>query len=144
MATSNRAALQVIQSQLLAGGYVKRAVIGDVKAPVDTLTAAVYSMQITIPETTPVAPRMSWTTNIRLYARTLDGREEETELLMDEVVQKIIEDVCGDFTLGGEVAYLLPTELVVRFGYLELGGVWFRVADIPVVYRIDDRAAYTA
>ena len=142
MATSNRAALQTIQSQLLANGYVKRAVVGDIKAPTDVLTAAVYSMQVAIPETTLPNPRLAWTANIRIYARLLDGGGEETELLLDEVVQKVIEDICGGFTLGANVAYLRPTETVVRWGFLELGGVWFRVVDIPLTYIIDDRAAF--
>ena len=142
MATSNRAALKTIQSQLMANGYVKRAVVGDIKAPTDVLTAAIYSMQVAVPENTLSNPRLAWTANIRIYARLLDGGGEETELLLDEVVQKVIEDICGGFTLGANVAYLRPTETVVRWGFLELGGVWFRVVDIPLTYIIDDRAAF--
>ena len=144
MATSNRAALKTLQSNLAAGGYFRRVVIGDPKSPPDTMTAAVYTVSLTVPETTLLNPRMTWTTNVRIYARALDGRDEDVELALDEAVQNIVEDIMGDFTLGGSVAYILPTALNVRWGFLEVGGVWYRVVDIPLSYTVDDRATFAA
>ena len=142
MATSNRAALKTLQSNLQALGYFKRVIIPDTKTPPDTMTAALFTRRLRVPENTLSNPRLKWTVNIRLYARTIDGREEDVEFALDEAVGEIIDDICGKFTLGGNVAYLLPSELEAEWGWLELGGVWFRIVDIPVSYTIDDRAAF--
>ena len=144
MATSNRAALKTLQSNLAAGGYFRRVVIGDPKAPPDTMTAAVYTTSVAIPGIVLQYPRLTWSVNIRVYARSLDGKEEDVELALDEAVQNVIEDIMGDFTLGGNVAYILPTETTVRWGFLEVGGTWYRVVDIPLSYTIDDRAVFAA
>ena len=142
MATGNQAAWQVMQSHLGAMGYIASAVIGEPMAPPPPITAAIIPIDVTIDETTLTSPREIHQVSLRFYADGLSEAREDVEFTLDQIRADIKEDIFGDFTLGGEVAYALPTRFAGRWGWQSVGGVMYRLLDLTVAYRIDDRATF--
>jgi len=79
----------------------------------------------------------------------LAEKGEDIEFQMAEVVQKVGSDLLGDYDLGGTVrtvdaAGQYGTAFGAEWGYVDLGGVMFRVADITVPLTVDDSATLSA
>lgn len=147
-ATSDFAAWQVIQSKLAATGWCTRVIIGEPKAPPDPITACIIGDQGFIDETTLKNPREVHQAILRFYAPFLAEPEEAIERDLEQLRANIWADINGEFDLGGNVAYIMPARCSWRWGNLSVsgqgGGVMYRVLDITIAYRIDDRAPFAA
>ncbi len=143
MATANRATLINMRTKLIAMGGVHNAVIGEPKSGVlaDGLVAIIPS-DGQIDETTLKHPREIHNVTLRRYSNAMREPGEDTEFEMDAWRAEVVEDLMGNFSLGGNVAYIEPTLISWTYRYLQMERVWFRLLDINVGYRIDDNAAF--
>jgi len=82
--------------------------------------------------------------SIRVYINAMREPVEEIEFDLDTIVGDIMEDLCGDFSLGGTVRNIDATAVVTRFGYQTISGMMYRLADITLPLIVDDSAAFVA
>lgn len=144
MATGNKATLQNMQSKLQATGYIDKAELGEPFSPPADWTAAIIIEDGTIDGTTLSNPREIHHVVIRVYHRFLLEPRDEQVFRLDQIRADLEQDFMGEFDFGGSVAYILPTEFTWKYGYQTIDQTVFRVLDITVGYRIDDRAAFAA
>ena len=144
MATANRAALINMQGKLMAMGGVAKAVIGEPKTAVQDGLVSIIPMSGSIDETTLNTPREIHLVMLRRYVNAMREPTEETEFEMDAWRADVMEDIFGDFDLGGNVAYALPTQFVWNYGFQTIENTIYRLLDLTVAYRIDDNASFVA
>lgn len=143
MAVNNRTALQAMQSKLMAMGRVTNAVIGEPKKAMQSGLVAIIPRAGRIDETTLQSPREVHEVTLRRYVDMLEEPSEDIDFEMDAWRSDILEDIFGDFELGGTIAYPLPTQFQWNYGYQTVEQTMYRLLDLTVVYRIDDRATFT-
>ena len=141
MATSNRAAWIVMQSKLMAMGYGS-VVIGEPRSGDADGMIALIPAGGHYDESTLDAPREIHRVKIRMYRNWLQEPQDEVEFELDKFRAGILEDIAGDFDIGGEVAYYMPCETEWETDEAEVGEMLYRVMDITVAYRIDERATF--
>jgi hypothetical protein len=95
-----------------------------------------------IDETSLAAPREIHRCVLRYYRNWLEEEQEETEFVLDQFRADILEDIFGDFELGGNVAYALPVEFSWEYDTITVQGILYRVVDVMIAYRIDDSATF--
>jgi hypothetical protein len=144
MATSNKAVWQNMQSKLMAMGYGTNVVIGEPRSGMQSGTIAVIPIEGNYDETTLSKPREIHRVNVRMYQNWLEEPQEEVEFLLDQFRADIMEDICGDFDLGGTVAYIVPDEFVWTFDESEVENTLYRVVNCLIAYRVDDQATFVA
>jgi hypothetical protein len=144
MATANRATLINMQGKLQAMGGVAKAVIGEPKSAVQDGLVSIIPLSGSIDETTLTAPREVHLVMLRRYVNAMREPTEETEFEMDAWRADVMEDIFGDFDLGGNVAYALPTQFLWNYGYQTIENTIYRLLDLTVAYRIDDNASFAA
>ena len=144
MATANRATLINMQGKLAAMGGVSKAVIGEPKSAVQDGLVAIIPQSGRIDETTLNSPREVHLVTLRRYVSAMREPGEQTEFEMDAWRAEIVEDIFGDFDLGGTVAYALPTQFEWRYGFQTIENTIYRLLDLTVAYRIDDNATFVA
>lgn len=143
MAASDRAAWEVMQSKLMAMGYGS-VVIGEPRTGDADGMVALIPAGGNYDETVLDAPREIHRVSIRMYRNWLDQPQDEVEFELDKFRAEILEDIAGDFDIGGEVAYYIPDETEWEFGEAEVGETLYRTLDITVGYRIDENATFVA
>lgn len=141
MATSNAAAWAAMQDKLQAMGYVVNSTVGAPRSGLQSGMVAVIPAAGEIDETTLSGPREIHRVILRMYQAIEKEPQEDIEGLLDQFRANIMADVFGEFDLGGTIAYPLPTEF--EWEYDEIDAQW-RVINITVAYRIDDRATFAA
>jgi len=144
MATSNRDAWVVMQSKLQAMGYVVNSIVGEPRSGLQSGLVAVIPGPGDIPEVTLTGPRETHSVILRMYQRVEEEPQEEVEFELDQFRANILSDIFGDFELGGNVAYALPTEFAWDYDTIGAQNAKWRVIDLTVAYRIDDRATFAA
>ena len=131
-----RATLQALQSHLTASGYYPGgAEIGELKIPPgEAITAAIFMNAVTTEMLTINTVRETHTVTVRLYKNMLDKPEQETEFALAEAAALTTEDFLGDLQMGGEIftVDVSNTTLTETWGYLDVGGVMFRIVDLIV------------
>ena len=144
MATANRDTLIHMKGVLQAMGGVAVAVIGEPKSAVQDGLVSIIPMSGRIDETTLAAPREVHLVMLRRYVNAMREPGEDIEYEMDAWRAEVMEDIFGDFDLGGNVAWALPTEFVWSYGYQTIEQTIYRLLDLTVAYRIDDNASFVA
>ena len=142
-ATNTRAALENIQSKLLAMGGGTKAVIGEPKTGVQSGIVMVIPMGGHVDEVTLTAPREVHQVSIVRLENALQGPEEEIDLRLDKWRAEISEDIWGDFDLGGTIAYALPAETAWEYGHVTYESTLYRYCDITLSFRVDPVAVFT-
>jgi len=79
-----------------------------------------------------------------MYRNWLEEPQKETEFVLDQFRADILEDVFGDFDLGGNIAYALPAEMSWTYDEPVIQDTRYRTINIEIAYRIDDRATFVA
>ena len=143
IATANIDTLQNMQSKLLAMGGTT-VVIGEPKSAVESGLVAILPQSGRIDETVLNQPREIHVVMFRRYDNMLREPAELIEFEMDAWRAQIMSDIFGNFTLGGSVAYALPTEFQWQYGYGTLEQTMYRLLDIQLAYRIDANATFAA
>ena len=141
MATSNRAVWVVMQSKLMAMGYGS-VVIGEPRSGDANGVIALIPAGGNYDESVLDAPREIHRVSIRMYRNWLQEPQDEVEFELDKFRADILEDIAGDFDIGGEVAYYEPGETEWEFGEAEVGETLYRTVDITVGWHVDERATF--
>ena len=134
--------LKVIQSHLEASGYFKSTGIGEPRQPPDSPHACVVVARGSNPTTTLNGSIERRVVIIRLYTDWLAEPIEDIEFWIDEVRAKVEEDLFGDFTLGGTVRNIEPTESGWETGSITIGSTIYRTLDYTLSMTIDDSSTY--
>ena len=142
MANSDEAAWRAMQSHLGAMGYTVQALIGEPLAPPEPIAVCIVPISGRVDETVLNAPRFVHVVDLRFYADGMTPDFEKVELTLDQIRADIMEDIFGDFELGGAVAYALPTLFEWRYGWQEVGKRMYRLLDLTVAYRVDVTYAF--
>jgi len=141
-AASNRDALASMQTKLKAMGGVSGTSIGEPKSGVQSGFVAVIPQSGRVDETTLTSPREVHVVMLRRYENMMQSPQEQIEFRFDKWRAQIIADIFGDFELGGEIAFPLPTETEWTYGYQQVERDMYRLLDLNISYRIDDRATF--
>lgn len=141
--TANKGALQSMQSKLRAMGGVSSAVIGEPMAAQTGMVAIIPSGG-RIDELTLNSPREIHAVTLRRYHSALDEPRDNIEFSHDQWRADVLDDIFGDFELGGAVAYALPVLTTWEYGYQQVGNTMFRLLDLSISYRVDDRSTFVA
>ena len=144
MATTQKAVWQNMQSKLKAMGGVSQVTIGEPKKGVQSGLVCIIPEDGSIPEVVLSQPRERHTVTLRRFENAIQDPEEEIEFRLDDWRAEILEDIWGDFDLGGETAYVLPTEMPWQYGYVTVENMLYRYLDISVSYRTDPTATFVA
>jgi len=148
-----RATLQAIQSHLAKSGYCRTNQIGEPKqASKERIAAAVFNRSarvIRVPLGGSPGTEELHIINVRLYMNMMDQPQEQIEFLLNEAASSITEDLMADFDLGATVRHvdvggIYGQPLEVVYGYLELSGVMYRVADLTVPLVVDNNVTLAA
>ncbi|HLA18302.1 MAG TPA: hypothetical protein VJ253_03185 [Dehalococcoidia bacterium] len=136
--------LQLLQGYLAASGHFASTSIGEPKDAPGNTHGAVMLAAYSIPATTLNRTIERREVSIRVYINAMREPVEEIEFDLDTIVGDIMEDLCGDFSLGGTVRNIDATAVVTRFGYQTISGMMYRLADITLPLIVDDSAAFVA
>ena len=143
VATSTQSALKNLRDKLAAMGGVSAIVIGEPKKAVQSGLVAVLSETGRIDELVLNGPREIHEVTLRRHENALQGTEEDIEFRLDTWRAEILQDLWGDFDLGGTVAHLLPASMNWAYGYVTIENTLYRFLDITVVFRIDPSATFS-
>ena len=144
MATSNKATWQNMQSKLMKMGGIPSVVIGEPRSKMQSGTVALIPLEGNYDETVLNAPREIHRINIRMYQNWLEEPQEEVEFLLDQFRADVMEDIARDFDLGGTIAYIVPDEFVWSYDEAEVENILYRVVNLVIAYRVDERATFVA
>ena len=143
--------LDAVAGHLLASGYLRDVMIGEPKSPPsgDQLTASVFLNSISVAEVTLGTTIESHVLMLRIFRNMLAEPTETMEKEFAKAVSSILSDIIGEFDLGGsirsiDVAGMYGASISVNYGYMDLGGTMFRIADITLPLIVDDSATTTA
>ena len=133
--------MRTLQSHLAAAGYFRHVQIGEPKsAPTQRFTAAIDMVAIDPHDITLAAICALYTMKVRVYDNMTHEPQEDVELEMAIVVDKVMNDLSGDFTLGGTVRGIDMAQLNTRWAFLEVDRTMYRIADISIPIIVNDVA----
>ena len=149
MAFDIKRTLQIIQTYVGGSGYVSDCVIGEPKnAPnaQEQPFAAVYMDNVSVYGlTVGGSTREIHVIVVRLYLDMKKEPSEGVEIELAQTVQEVISDVLADADLGGNVmtvdtAGMAGESIATTWGYEEISGFTYLVADIRMPILVDDSA----
>ena len=137
-----------MQTYLARSGYVDEVLVGEPKSPPSSqgLTAALFLSNVGIGQITAGGQTVeSHVVMLRIYRNMLKEPTEQIEYELAEAVSNISDDLLGDFDLGARIRHIdaggiYGTPFTVRWGYVEVSGTMFRIADITVPLVVDGSA----
>ena len=142
-----KATLQQIETYLQRSGYFSTVMVGEPKSPPegDKMAAAVFMRSAAVVSTTLNGTIEVHAVNVRLYRNMLKEPVADIEYEMTEGVSEVSTDLLGDVNLGDriraiDVAGIHGSGYRTDFGYADVGGVMYRVADIQFGLIVDDSA----
>ena len=149
MAVKLKSTLQALQSKLQAGGRFKSVSIGEPTDPPDSPHAAIILRRYENTSTTLNGSIERRTVIVRIYQKAFVEPRGDVEFLLDDMVSEFMEDIFGDFDLGGAIRNIEPLGVVVDFGYQSVGRaggneVMYRLADVSIPMIVDDNAVFAA
>lgn len=144
MVTSNEKAWLAMKTKLEAMRY-EPVTIGEPRDTIAAGTVSIIPLEGEVDEATLSHARELHRVGLRMYQNWLDQPQEEIEFKLDQFRADVLADVFGDFTLGGEIAYVELDKAKAEWEWdnLEVASVRFRVIEVVFGYRIDDRTETT-
>ncbi len=144
--------LDSVLSYLQASAYFTAgAQLGEPKAPPEGngLFAAVFMSSAAVAELTLGTTIERHDVTVRIYRNMLSDPTGDVETEVAIVVQKVLSDLAGDFDLGAtiraiDVGGMHGPPLATTWGYVDVGGIMFRSADIALGLIVDDSATLVA
>ena len=141
-----RDTLLQMETHLRGTGYITDVSIGEPSEPPITngIFAAIFldSASIEMLTLSNTVDRVN--VQIRLYqestTRTTGIRDDELELAAVELESAFL----GDVDLGSNVRDIQPLQVVATFGYIDHGGIQFRIMDYIVPFLLDGNATLAA
>lgn len=149
MAFDARTTMTLLESYLLKTGMFRHVQIGEPKQPPQGITAAVYMAGINTSSLSFTAAQEVHVVMVRLYHWLTTDPAEVPFLTLDDVLLQLEEALHGDFTLGSSIRDVdfngvLGAPYDAVFGYVELSGQQYRVADVTIPLIIDSPTAMAA
>tara|TARA_R110000744_G_scaffold158398_1_gene274372 strand:- start:157 stop:612 length:456 start_codon:yes stop_codon:yes gene_type:complete len=143
--------LDSIAGHLLASGYLQSVLIGEPKSPPsgNQFAACVFLNSINVAQLTLGTTIESHVLTLRIYRNMLAEPTETMEKELAKMVSSVLADLIGEFDLGNSIRSIdvggqYGAGVSVNYGYLDLGGTMFRIADITLPLIVDDSATTTA
>ena len=142
--------IQAIESFVAQNGYQGKVGVGEPKSPpAEEIAAAVFLRSLSVIDATLTTLDGHAMVTIRLYRDMLAEPTEDNEYKLAAAAFQLLADVAAGFTLSGLVRHVDfagagGNTLVVQFGYTDIGGRLFRIADIDMPMIINDIATLTA
>ena len=143
--------LTQIHTYLAKSGYFGTVMVGEPKAPPggDGLTAAIFVNSTAVAVLTLSTTIESHVVTIRIYRNMLREPVEQIEFELAEAVSEVSNDLLGDIDLGArvraiDVGGIYAPAYRSNWGYVEVSGTMFRVADIVFGLIVDDSATLGA
>ena len=143
MAVSNKATWQDMQSKIMKMGYGSNVVIGEPREGQSGMIAIIPDGG-EIDEVTLSQPREIHRFKLRMYQNWQESPQEEIEFVLDQFRADILAKIAGNFTLGSTISYVMPTEFTWDHDEPEVGDIRYRVINLNIAYRIDERATHAA
>ena len=145
MAFNALGTLRNVQGYLSASGYFANAIVGEPTQPPghQGITAALFMDSVEVVGTTLSGTIERHSVGLRMYRNMLNDPEGDADTELDQAVAHIEEDLLGDFDLGATIRNLDADGLSVDWGYVNVGGIEFRVADMELSFIVDDSASFT-
>lgn len=142
-ATATRAVWEDMATKLKAMGGVSAVYIGEiVAAAAQSGAVMVIPMAGRIDETVMNAPREIHTVSVTRLENAMTEPGDLREFTLDEWRAEMLEDIWGDFDLGGSMAYALPTDTTWEYGHVTYNNTLFRYLDVSFSYRVDPSATF--
>lgn len=143
MATGQSAVWRDMQSKLAAMGYASNTIIGEPRSGLQSGMVAIIPIDGEVVEWVLNAPREMHRVTLRMYQAIEQEPQENIEIALDQFRADILEDIAGDFDLGGTIAYPYEGEQP-RWEYdvEEAQSQKWRTLSFTLAYRFD--VAYTA
>lgn len=138
--------LNALLSYVADSGYFGSTQIGEPKAPPaanDKLSASVFLSGFEIEEQTFGFGVETHTVTIRMYLDMKREPQDQVEVELARAVSAVLTDILGDWDVAATVKYVQTGALSTTFGYLDVGGVMFRSADIVVPLVVDNAVVLT-
>ena len=132
------ATLRSIESKLLSSGYFKHVQIGEPKGPAEQrFTAAIFMSDVSRADLPLAEVNHVYTVLVRIYDDMLREPQEDVEIEMSNVLDKFLNDLCGEFDLGATIRHvdvggIWGTALGAKWGYIDLNNWMYRVVDVTV------------
>lgn len=142
--TGNRATWTNIRSKIAAMGGVSSAVIGEPIKAMQSGVVAIIADNGRIDETTLGHAREIHVVTLRRYENAFQESRDAIDTRLDEWRAQIMSDIFGDFDLGGNIAYPLPTQCSWQYGWQTVENTMYRLLDFTLAYRVDERTAFVA
>ena len=146
MAFLIRNTLEYMESLLRTKGYITHVTIGEPTSPPATngITAAIYMDSSSIQSLTLANTVDEINVAIRFYeassARSTGNRDDQLELAFIQLESAFL----GDVDLDASIRDILPIQITAAFGYLEQGGIEYRVVDCIIPFLVDGNATLAA
>lgn len=120
----------------MGGGVIP--VIGE---PMDRSVQAgmvmIVPMNGNIPEVTLKGRRETHVVSLVRLENAVAEPAEQAERVLEQWRAEILDDIDGDFELGGAIAYSLPTETTWDWGHVTYNSTIYRYLDITFSFRLD-------
>ena len=136
-----------ISTYFAKAGYFNTVLIGEPKGPPlgEGLTAAIFLNSVAVAQLTMGTTIESHVLTIRIYRDMLKEPVESIEFELAEAVSQVSNSLLGDIDLGNriraiDVGGIYAAPYRTNFGYVEVSGIMFRVADIVFGLIVDDSA----
>ena len=147
-----KATLEQIVTYLQRSGYFSVVMVGEPKSPPSTsekLAAALFMRSAGVAQLTLNSTIESHVVNIRIYRNMLQEPVEEAEYELAEAVSEVSNDLLGDIDLGArvraiDVGGIHAAPYRTDWGYVDVSGTMYRVADIVFGLIVDDSATLVA
>ena len=143
-----KATLEKVESYLRADGKIPVASIGEPKSitPGVQVVGAVYMNRVAVTRVMVGGNTEELhVVTIRLYRDMLAEPVKTVEVALAAMVQRILSDVVGDFDLGASVRNVdvggsNGSPVATDWGYVDVGGKMYRIADITLPLIVDGSA----
>lgn len=127
-------ALRLLESYLAASGRFSAVTIGQPTAPPESPAAAVYLGRGSANLLTQSSFQREREVVVRVYMDVSTEPVEDAEIALDEIVYDTEGQIRADLNLSTTGWFLLG-DIVTEYGYADVGGRNFRVADITLPLR---------
>lgn len=149
MAFNIKATLDAVASFIAKSGYCRGGVlVGEPKAPPaqnGDFAAALFMSRVGVAELTLQTTIEIHVVTLRIYRNMVAEPKDQIETGLADVVSRLTADLLGDADLGATVRNIdaggqYGTALGCEWGYVDVSGTIYRVADITLPLIVDDSA----
>jgi len=141
--------LRSLENKLLTNGYFTHVQIGEPKSPPgQRFTGALFMNAVNTWGTLSTLCAV-YIVTLRIYDNMTQEPQEDVEIEMAILVDQIMDDIAGEFDLGATIQAvdmlgMKGTPLGVKWGYVDVSGTMYRIADITIPLIVNDVADMVA